>query len=149
MQFNKDTLIKAIDTGLANDAESRQFLKEYEERVVEEHRQDWLENQRPRFVAERDALTKALKKKFITSDDYSTNRSSLIPFSERPYDVRNKIDDRRREHRGVLINRTEFESLKAALEAMEGDTVSDRQLQVMGFGAGSISSIFRSAQADQ
>lgn len=140
MKFTKSDLVSAIDSALERDVTARAECAKVETKLLSEHRAQWSRTQLPQWKAYRDALTKALKTGVIEADDLPASPKT---FEDRPYALRRDIDDAVARYRRICIDRAEFEALRAALVALQGEEVTDAQLRTMGFGASAVAAVFR------
>lgn len=142
MKFTRANLIDGIDSALAVDAAARAEKAAIVARVTRERDAQW-DTLAPKWKAYRDNLTKVLKSgKPITS---STQPKMPAHFDDSSYTLGRTIDDATKHLRGRFTDREELSALKLALESVDEEFVTERQLSIMGFGGNAVAKIFRAA----
>lgn len=139
MKFTRTQLIEVIDAAISRDDEAQAAR----DRAAEE----W-----PKWKAYRDQLSKLIRRgNPITAEDLEgLKQGSTYNDDVESYGRLNKaVTKVRRDHPVLgLDRRAEFTALKSTLEAVLDDEVTDSQLGRLGFGASSISRVFRAATVE-
>jgi hypothetical protein len=146
MHFPITTLIEAVDAALAADAETRSRRAAVEREVLDEYACRWDLDQRPRWVAYRDALTSALRNGGrITADNLPTIPDAFAGTLAN-YGLSRKVSDRLADL-PYVTDRQELHALKGFLGALDRDTetVSAAQLSRCGFASTVTARVFRVA----
>ncbi|ATW59119.1 hypothetical protein FDJ13_gp59 [Gordonia phage Gustav] len=148
MKFTRTQLIEVIDSALARDDEAQAARDRALSAARADHLTKWTEEAWPQWKAYRDNISKLIRRgNPIRSEDVPDNRPPTYNDDEERYgQLHNAMVKVRRDHPVMgEERRSEFVALKAALAAILDDEVTDSQLGRLGFGASSISRVFRAA----
>lgn len=139
MKINKAKLLKAIDAAQAAEAKQREEYEVAKVAYVLQLQRQWRRDELPRLKNLRDLLTTAIKRDWLVTremvDDAlgKSNRyySSSLPVWGEPSISEFTYGGQR--YNKVFLQTAKYNSLRAALEAIEDDTVTPSALQSIGF----------------
>ncbi|WP_336819818.1 hypothetical protein [Gordonia sp. MMO-8] len=146
MKFSPATLIAHIDTALAADAKSRVECEAAIAKVRDRHNATWKSDHDPKWRRYRDQITALLKTGNPITPENAPKRPDRFEMNG-DWEIRNEIADIRRGYGPLMTEggRAEFKAIRATLEAIGDQEITDGQLGRLGFGAKSIAKIFRAA----
>lgn len=139
MNISKVALLEAIDNAVARQEERRVAYIEAKARMGVRSDERWFAESLPKFVALRDALTKAIRAKTTITrstweEAFGTDRygSSASPpwyseFSDSSFTLNGK------QYNNEVSQSARLESLRGFLLAVEDDVVTPAALKSMGF----------------
>ena len=150
MKFTRTRLIETIDAALKRDDVAQADRELAEENVRAENLTRWTEEEWPKWKAYRDELSRLIRRgNPIRSQDVPERPESFRDDEDRYGHLHNAMLKARRENPILGADRrVELEAIKSTLEAILDDEVTDSQLGRLGFGAASISRIFRAATVE-
>ena len=157
MKFIRTELIGKITDILNVDGKNQKVREKAQAESVKRHQEKWIREELPKWREFRDEITAAVKKgEPITSEKYDffgrygnrRDNGGVIPhYYATPYarDDKDLVEIQKQHPTLHESTANEFRAIKAALECIQDDEISDAQLGRLGFGASSISRIFTAA----
>lgn len=150
MKFTRTRLIETIDAALERDTQAQAARAEAEEKVRADNLTKWTAEEWPKWKAYRDELSRLIRRgNPIRHEDVPSTPATFRDDEDRYGNLRDGMNKARRAHPILGTDRRiELEAIKSTLEAILDDEVTDSQLGRLGFGASSISRIFRAATVE-